>query len=104
MGGAIMDKNLEKQLRKTSFVVMAKHHLAIRGAVDLSVSDICYILKVTRPTAKAYMISLIDAGKATGMCDKRGRLYILVHFNQWTTKEMDSAKMAYDNLIWELSR
>lgn len=94
-----MDKKLERQLRKASFVIMAGQLEAITGRTYLSVSEVASILRVSRPTAKKYMENLIDLKKAVGHKGNKGQLYIVVYFSQYTTKEMDLAKKMYTELI-----
>jgi len=99
-----MDKKLEKQLRKSSFPVMVGHLKIIKNNAFIGVSQVANILQVSRPTAKRFMEELIDGKKATGCTEKNGKLCIIMYYEGYTTKEIDSAERAYDNLVWELNQ
>jgi len=99
-----MDKKLEQQLRKACFYTLAGQWERITGRSHLTLSEVKSILKVSRPTAKKFMESLIDAGKAKGHRGKRGELLITVYYYAYTVKEVDSSESVYDSLAWELSQ
>jgi len=98
-----MDKKLEQQLRKACFYTLAGQLERITGSVFFTTSDICTLIKCSRPTAKKFMENLIDQQKATGGRDKRGALCVMLHYGAWTTKEVDSSHFAYKMLAEELT-
>jgi len=99
-----MDKKTEKVLRKAAFLVMASHLLTITGRVGLSLLEVETILGVSRPTARKFCAGLIADNKMDFFSDVKGKIFVSVMFNNFTEKERERARTAYENLKWELSQ
>jgi len=99
-----MDAKTEKVLRKAAFLVMARHMMTITGRVGLSLLEIETILGVSRPTARKFCEGLIAESKMDFFSDAKGKIFVSIMFNNFTEKECERARQAYENLKWELSQ
>lgn len=99
-----MDAKTEKVLRKAAFLVMARHMITITGRVGLSLSEVETILGVSRPTARKFCEGLIADNKMDFFSDIKGKIFVSVMFNNFTEKDCERARRAYEDLKWESSQ
>lgn len=97
-----MDEKREKQLRRDAFIVMTQHLRLINGGAVLRLSDIMRVLKVSRPTARAFAVSLYQDGKAYIRQDEFEPMEVIIRFGEFTDKDLERSERAYKELIWEM--
>jgi len=97
----------EKELRMRALIVMLHHLEMIKDSAFFTVGEAAKIMKVSKPTARLRLNSLVENGKMDFMIlagdDKKTRRYF-IRYTMLTEKDWERARQAYQDLLHEMSR